>query len=117
MNNHNPFSTNIDWEADEEKFGDLPDLFHKPQSFPSPACIKKSRILVHPASINLLTDATWEFARNTLWKRFPFYEREIEIYKNHIRQYYENIPVESFAETAYMNFVSYCVRILLTRDI
>ena len=73
--------------------------------------------LIHPESIRLLTDATWDFARNTLWKRFPFYEDEIEMRKNHIRKYYENIPPELFTETANMYFISYCIKILLTKNI
>lgn len=78
---------------------------------------KKSVALIHPESIRSLTDATWDFAVNILWKRFPFYEKEIEIHKNHIRKYYENIPAESFTETANMYFISYCIKIMLTRNI
>ena len=77
----------------------------------------KSITITHPASIRLLTDATWDFARVTLWKRFPFYEREIEIHKNYIREYYENIPAESFAETARKYFIGYCARIVLLKMI
>lgn len=77
----------------------------------------KTIILTHPASIRSLTDATWDFAANALWKRFPFYEREIEIYKNHIRKYYESIPPESFTESANMYFIAYCLKILLIKII
>ena len=77
----------------------------------------ESITLIHPASVRSLTDATWDFAANTLWKRFPFYEREIEFYKNHIRKYYENIPPESFTETANVHFIAYCMKILLLKVI
>jgi hypothetical protein len=77
----------------------------------------KQVTLIHPESIRLLTNSTWDFARNTLWKRFPFYEDEIEMRKNHIRKYYENIPPELFTETANMYFISYCIKILLTKNI
>jgi len=77
----------------------------------------KTIILTHPASIRSLTDATWDFTASTLWKRFPFYESEIESYKSHIRKYYENIPSELFHEKANTYFISYCLKILLIKII
>jgi excisionase family DNA binding protein len=77
----------------------------------------KTIILTHPASIRTLTDTTWDFTANTLWKRFPFYEGEIETYKSYIRKYYENIPPELFQETANTHFISYCLKILLIKII
>ena len=77
----------------------------------------KSITMTHPASIRLLTDATWDFAVNTLWKRFPFYEKETERYKNHIRKYYEDIPPDSFPETANTYFLFFCLKILVVKII
>jgi len=75
----------------------------------------KSITLIHPASIRLLIDDTWEFAKDTLWKKFPFYEREVEAYKNYLREYYESIPPESFPEIASKYFIFFCVKILLIK--
>lgn len=69
--------------------------------------------MVHPASIRVLIDNTWEFTKNTLWRKFPFYEREIETHKRHIRNYYESISPELFPEIAHKYFILYCAKILL----
>lgn len=73
--------------------------------------------VVHPASIRSFTDATWDFAKNALWKRFPFYEEEIDSYKIVIRRYYESIPTELFAETVNNYFINYCLSILCIKII
>lgn len=69
--------------------------------------------IIHPASINVLINNTWEFTKNTLWSRFPFYESEIEMHKRYIRNYYERISPELFPEIAHKYFISYCTKILL----
>jgi hypothetical protein len=46
-------------------------------------------------------------------KKFPFYESEIEVYKNHIKKYYESIVPESFPETSNKYFILYYTKISL----
>lgn len=77
---------------------------------------QREKIIVHPASIKLLTDATWEFAHNILWNGYPFSKAEINLAKLFIREYYEEIPAEKFTETAHRQFTAYCERILLAKE-
>lgn len=76
----------------------------------------KQKTVVHPASIQLLTDATWEFAHNILWNGFPFSEAEIELSKLFIKEYYKEIPAEKFTATAHKHFTGFCERILLAKE-
>lgn len=75
----------------------------------------KEKISVHPAAINLLTDATWNFAHNILWDKFSFSEAEIELAKIYIKEYYEGIKPEKFTQTASQHFTGYCERVLLAK--
>lgn len=76
----------------------------------------KSKIRVHPASIRLLTDATWDFAHSILWDGYPFSKVEIALAKIYIQQYYEEIPAEEFTETAHKYFTVYCETILMANE-
>ena len=76
----------------------------------------KSKMRVHPASIRLLTNATWEFAQSILWNGYPFSKSEVELSKLFIRDYYEDIPAEQFSETAHKHLTAYCERILLAKN-
>ena len=77
---------------------------------------QKNRTVVHPSSIQLLTDATWEFAHTILWNGYPFSKIEIALAKIYIKEYYEEIPAEEFAATAHRHFTAYCERVLLAKE-
>ena len=72
-------------------------------------------IKVHPAAINLLTDATWQFAHNTLWSNKSFDDIETELAKIYIREYYLSIEAEFFTLTAPRYFSEFCERILMAK--
>lgn len=76
----------------------------------------KQKTLVHPATIDFYTDATWEFACNILWNGHPFSQSEINLAKLYIKDYYLEIPAEKFSETINKHFAAYCERILLARN-
>jgi hypothetical protein len=75
-----------------------------------------SKMRVHPAAIQLLTDATWDFAHSVLWGGHPFSNAERELSKLFIEEYYEEIPAEQFTATAHKHFTAYCERILLAKE-
>jgi len=77
---------------------------------------RKPKQVVHPSSIRLLTDATWDFAHSILWSRYPFSRTEIELSKLFIREYYQQIPIRHFTDKAYKHFKGYCKRILLAKN-
>jgi hypothetical protein len=76
---------------------------------------EKTRVCVHPASIKLLTDATWNFARNILWRGQFFSKAEESLSKFFIREYYEAIPPELFSAEHHLHFTAYCERIMLAK--
>lgn len=76
----------------------------------------RSKLLVHPASIKWLTEATWDFAHQMLWGCHPFSRAQIRFSKLLISRYYEAITPEKFSATAYKHFAAYCERILLAKD-
>jgi hypothetical protein len=76
----------------------------------------KSKMRVHPAALQLLTNATWDFAHTILWSGYPFSKGEIELAKLFIKEYYEEIPADKFSETAHKHFSAYCERILLAKE-
>ncbi|HBF89360.1 MAG TPA: hypothetical protein DDX39_12030 [Bacteroidales bacterium] len=77
---------------------------------------KQAKIIVHPASIRLMTDATWEYAHKILWNNHPFTKKETEQAKALIQEYYESIPSEKFAAGIHRYFSGYCIRILMARN-
>jgi hypothetical protein len=72
-------------------------------------------IKVHPAAIKLLTDSTWQFARNILWGGHSFSETETQLAKIFIEEYYRSIPAEHFMIAAPRYFAEYCERIMLAK--
>lgn len=54
------------------------------------------KIIVHPASIEMLVNATWDFAKRILWNKFYFGEDEILLSLSYIREQYKRIPPEIF---------------------
>lgn len=76
----------------------------------------KTNFRVHPAAIELLTNATWDFAHTILWSSYPFSKGEIALAKIYIREYYEEIPAEKFSATAHKHFTGCCERILLAKE-
>ena len=61
---------------------------------------KTSKMLVHPASIEAMVAATWEFAYKILWDGHSFSNAEIALAKFYLRQYYESIPSKKFQRKA-----------------
>jgi hypothetical protein len=74
-----------------------------------------NKVKVHPAAINLLTDATWQFARNILWGGQSFDEVETKLSKIYIREYYNSIDAEHFHLAAPRYFSEFCERILMAK--
>jgi hypothetical protein len=72
-------------------------------------------IKVHPATISLLVDATWDYAHEMLWHNFPFSNEETELAKMYIREYYEGVPAHILAIQASAHFASYCERIAMAK--
>jgi len=56
----------------------------------------QSKIIVHPASIEMLANATWDFAKRILWNKFNFGEDEVLLSQSYIREHYEDIPLKNF---------------------
>jgi hypothetical protein len=65
-------------------------------------------------TVELLTNATWNFAHSVLWNGHPFSEETTALCKKYIREYYENIPAE---KSRFMpNYFSrYCERVTLAK--
>lgn len=77
--------------------------------------MNRTKITVHPASISLLTDASWEFALQQLWNGYPFSKAEKEAVKTYIKSYYKDILPELFYEYAGKHFNAFCQRILMAK--
>jgi len=77
---------------------------------------ENSKIRLHPATLELLVDATWEYAHDMLWHGFPFGKGEIELAKKYIREYYEGTPVESLAQRPAAYFTIYCDRVRMAKN-
>lgn len=75
-----------------------------------------SKVVVHPASIEVLANATWDFAKRVLWGKFNFGEDEILLAKSYIREHYEDIPPEKFQGESFYRFESYCWRIIAAKQ-
>ena len=77
---------------------------------------KNNNVKVHPATMMLLIDATWDFAHSKLWHNFPFSEAETELSKKYIREYYEGVPAHILAAQSSAHFASYCERIMMAKQ-
>ena len=66
------------------------------------------------STIELLTNATWNFAHSVLWNGHPFSAHTTALSKKYIREYYESIPEEKF-QFAPNYFSRYCQRVLLAK--
>jgi|GEM_PF-2799980 len=71
---------------------------------------------VHPASIDFLSNLTWEYAQKTLWENQRFTKSEVEISKAFIKEYYEMISPENFSLESSRHFRNYCERIRLAKE-
>jgi hypothetical protein len=76
---------------------------------------QKSKTVVHPASMSLLVDATWDFAKSVLWKDESFSKTEEAVSKVFIRMFYESIPADKFTGIAPRHFSVFCQRIILAK--
>lgn len=77
---------------------------------------KTSKMVVHPASIDMLVDTAWNFAHRTLWCNKSFGKAEIALAKFYIRQYYDNIPAKKFQRKALKRHISFCGRLLIVKE-
>lgn len=75
-----------------------------------------SKVIVHPASIEMLANATWDFAKRILWSKFYFGEDEILLCLSYIREHYEDIPPENFQKQSFPMFETYCKRIIVAKE-
>ena len=74
--------------------------------------MNRTQVKVHPAAIELLTDLSWEFAHEQLWKNYPFSKAEKDVAKNFISEYYKDILPELFSAFAAKQFNAFRERIL-----
>jgi hypothetical protein len=65
-------------------------------------------------TVELLTNATWNFAHSVLWNGYPFSESTVAICKKYIREYYDCIPKER-TRFSHFYFSRYCQRIVLAK--
>jgi len=76
---------------------------------------EKTNVRIHPATIKLLTETTWRFARRTLWKGQKFSKAEREFSKGFIQEYYLSIPPKKFQKEYFSQFTEYCERVMLAK--
>lgn len=76
---------------------------------------RKTNVRVHPASIQLMVDVSWDFAHNHLWNNYPFEKEEVEKVKKFIRRYYGAIHPERFTQVANNRLKVFCERVMLAR--
>ncbi|MGQ0828463.1 MAG: hypothetical protein ACT4ON_08720 [Bacteroidota bacterium] len=74
-----------------------------------------SKVIVHPASIEMLANATWDFAKQILWSKVNFGEEEILLSQSYIREHYEEISPENFQKKSFIWFENYCKRIIAAK--
>lgn len=74
-----------------------------------------TKIVVHPASLDMLAAATWDFAHRILWSKSQFGEDEILLSKSYIREHFEDVPAENFQQESFDRFNCFCERILSAR--
>ncbi len=75
----------------------------------------RKKVIIHPSTVRLLTDATWEYAHRILWNNYPFTKQETEQAKAYIREYYESVPAGE-SSGLYRYFSAYCIRIQMARN-
>ena len=73
---------------------------------------KLSKMVIHPASIDMLVENTWNFARNILWWDKSLSQEEITLIKSYIREYYEGIPSKKFRKKALRHHQRICEYVL-----
>jgi hypothetical protein len=74
---------------------------------------KPKKTQADPA-VELLTNATWNFAHSVLWNGYPFSKETVAISKKFIREYYEAIPKEKL-RYEHVYFSRYCQRVVLAK--
>lgn len=75
----------------------------------------KTIVRVHPASLQLMVDVSWDFAHHQLWNDYPFSEEEIAKAKKYIRRYYRAIHPARFTRTANNRLKVFCERVMLAK--
>jgi len=76
---------------------------------------KTSKIVIHPASIDMLVEDTWNFACNILWQNKSLCQEEITLSKSYIKQYYEGIPAKKFRKKALKHHQRICEYVLAAK--
>jgi hypothetical protein len=77
---------------------------------------KLSKMVIHPASIDMLVENTWNFARNILWWDKSLSQEEIILIKSYIREHYEGIPSKKFRKRALKHHQRICEYVLATKN-
>ena len=57
-------------------------------------------MVVHPASIEMLVEITWNLAHKILWPDKTFSQAELELVKSYIRENYAGISAKKFGKKA-----------------
>jgi hypothetical protein len=76
---------------------------------------KLSKIVIHPASIGMLVENTWNFAHNILWLGKSLSHEETTLIKSYIREYYEEIPANKFRKKALQHHQRICRYVLVAK--
>lgn len=77
---------------------------------------RKTIVRVHPASLQVMVDASWDFALRHLWNNYPFTEEEVATTKKFIRHYYRAIHADEFPQNANTRLKVFCERIMLAKN-
>ena len=76
---------------------------------------KSSKMVTHPASISMLVENTWNFARNILWRDKSLSQEELILIKSYIQEYYEGIPAKKFRKKALRHHQRICGYVLAAK--
>ncbi len=77
---------------------------------------KSFKMVIHPASIDMLVENTWSFAYNILWQNKSLSQEETALIKSYIREYYEGIPAKKFRAKALKQHQRICGYVLRARE-
>jgi|SRR6185437_146508 len=66
------------------------------------------KLRIHPATINVMVDKTWEFAYRVLWRKYSLSNSEVKLSKLYISFLYEDIPAHEFFREANKLHVRLC---------
>jgi hypothetical protein len=76
--------------------------------------MQESAILIHPAAIRTLTEKSWNFSYQLLWRKYVLSDLEIDQVKIWIDNYYWSIEPSEFYERAEDYFNNFCKKTIET---